>query len=67
MKKFEEKTMLFELHKLNNKLDKIGLQIQPNEHTVYDKKYKRNLIKGFSKTVKCYVEFIKNIEKLEVK
>ena len=67
MKEFNERNVLFEINKLNNKLDKIGMLIDPSNVTVYDKRYKRNLIKGFEKAVKCYNEYIRNIEKLEVK
>lgn len=67
MKEFNERNVLFETNKLNSRLDKIGLDIQPNTNTVYDKKYKRNLIKGFKKAVKYYNDYIRKIEKLEVK
>ena len=67
MKEFNERNVLFETNKLNSRLDKIGFGIQPNNGTVYDKKYKRNLIKGFEKAVKYYNDYIRKIEKLEVK
>lgn len=67
MKEFNERNVLFETNKLNSRLDKIGLNIQPNTNTVYDKKYKRNLIKSFEKAVKYYNDYIRKIEKLEVK
>lgn len=67
MMEFNERNVMFEINKLNSKLDKIGLNIQPNGRTVYDKKYKRDLLKGFERATKYYSEFIRKIEKLEVK